>query len=81
MIASVLTVLMIVKSSATDAVCGNSSLIHAPLYHDGLMYGILEPCMIEAPRAWSDADRATTVLVQQSIAPAAADHVARHCPG
>ncbi len=59
---------------------GHRALIHAPLYHDGLMYGILEPCMIEAPRAWSDADRANTALVQESIAPAAADYVARHCP-
>ena len=60
---------------------GHRALIHAPLYHDGLMYGILEPCMIEAPRAWSDADRAITAMVQEKIAPAVADHVARHCPG
>ena len=58
---------------------GHRALIHAPLYHEGLMYGILEPCMIGEARVWSDADRAATALVQEKIAPAVADYVARHC--
>lgn len=58
---------------------GHRALIHAPFYHDGLMYGILEPCMIETPRAWSAADRAVTALVQERMAPTVADYVARHC--
>ena len=58
---------------------GHRALIHAPLYHDELMYGIFEPCMIGEARAWSDADRAATALVQEKIAPAVADYVARHC--
>lgn len=55
------------------------ALVHAPLYHEGLMYGILEPCAMEAPRAWTAADRELVAMVQAKIAPAAAAYVARHC--
>lgn len=55
------------------------ALVHAPIYHDGLMYGILEPCVIGAPRAWTDADRETVALVQKRIAPAVAAYVAENC--
>ncbi len=59
---------------------GHRALVHAPLYHDGLMYGILEPCVMGAPRAWSDADRAIVTEVQERVAPAAAAYVAANCP-
>ena len=55
------------------------ALVHAPIYHDGRMYGILEPCVIGAPRAWSAADRETVAQVQQRIAPAVAAYVADNC--
>ena len=59
---------------------GHRALVHAPLYHDGLMYGILEPCVMGAPRAWSDADRAIVAEVQERVAPAAVAYVAANCP-
>ncbi len=55
------------------------ALVHAPLYHDGLRYGILEPCGMEAARVWSPADREIIALVQERIAPLAASYVARNC--
>ncbi len=55
------------------------ALVHAPLYHEGLMYGILEPCVMEAPRAWSSADREIIAVVQERIAAVAATYVARNC--
>lgn len=55
------------------------ALVHAPLHHEGLLYGILEPCVMEAPRAWTAADRELIATVQPRIAPAAAAYVARHC--
>ena len=55
------------------------ALVHAPIYHDGLMYGILEPCVMAAPRVWSPADREIIAWVQESIAPLAASYVARNC--
>ncbi len=59
---------------------GHRALVHAPLYQDGLMVGILEPCVMGAPRVWSDSDRATVAEVQERIAPAAAAYVADNCP-
>ncbi len=55
------------------------ALVHAPLYHEGLMYGILEPCVMEAARVWSSADREIIAMVQERIAPIAATYVARNC--
>ena len=55
---------------------GHRALVHAPIYHDGLMYGILEPCVMGQPRAWSQSDRDTVALVQARIGPAAAAYVA-----
>ena len=55
------------------------ALVHAPLYHEGLMVGILEPSVMAAPRQWSAADRAIVALAQAKIAPRAAAYVARHC--
>ena len=40
------------------------ALVHAPLYHEGLMYGVLEPCVMEAARLWSSADREMIAMVQ-----------------
>ncbi len=59
---------------------GHRALVHAPLYHDGEMYGILEPCVMGAPRVWSETDRAIVAEVQERIAPAAAAYVADNCP-
>jgi GAF domain-containing protein len=58
---------------------GHRALIHAPVYHDGEMWGVLEPCVFGAARAWSDDDKSLTRLVQNHIGPLAADHVRRHC--
>jgi hypothetical protein len=55
------------------------ALVHAPLYHVGLMYGILEPCVMETARLWSAGNRETIALVQRKISPLAAAYVARHC--
>jgi len=54
---------------------GHRALVHAPIYHDGLMYGILEPCVMGQPRTWSKSDRDTVALVQARIGPVAAVYV------
>ena len=59
---------------------GHRALVHAPLYYDGEMYGILEPCVMGAPRVWSEADRVIVAEVQERVAPAAAAYVAANCP-
>jgi len=55
------------------------ALVHAPLYHEGLLYGVLEPCVMETSRLWSAEDRETVALAQVRIAGSAAEYVARHC--
>lgn len=55
------------------------ALVHAPLYHEELMYGIFEPSVMEAPRAWSSFDREIIAMIQARIAPVAARYVARNC--
>ena len=61
---------------------GHRALIHAPLYHDAAMWGILEPCTFgPTPRVWTEEDRALTSLVQSKIGPAVASYVRRNCPG
>lgn len=55
---------------------GHRALVHAPIYHDGLMYGILEPCVMGRPRTWSQSARDTVALVQAGIGPAVAAYVA-----
>jgi hypothetical protein len=55
-------------------------LIHAPLMADGLLWGILEPCVIQAPRHWTACDRAVTAWVQQRLTPLAIRYVRESCP-
>ncbi len=61
---------------------GHRALIHAPIYLDGEMFGILEPCTFGTQtRKWSYEDRRLTELVQSKVGPIAADYVRRNCPG
>ena len=51
------------------------ALIHTPIYHDGLMYGILEPCVFEHPRVWTESDRQIISLLQEKLGPLAVDYL------
>ncbi|MBC7880329.1 MAG: GAF domain-containing protein [Anaerolineae bacterium] len=52
----------------------HSALIHAPIYYEGAMYGILEPCNFDKPRIWTVFDRTITAWVQTKLAPLAAEY-------
>jgi GAF domain-containing protein len=54
---------------------GHRALVHAPVWHKGEMYGVLEPSSMTEPRKWSDADRALVAAVQASIGPVVAAFV------
>jgi transcriptional regulator with GAF, ATPase, and Fis domain len=45
------------------------ALIHVPIYHQGQLYGILEPCVFDQPRVWTAFDQELTVQVQQRLVP------------
>jgi len=55
------------------------ALIHAPLQHDGKLYGVLEPCTMTEPRAWSEADREITAWTIKQLTPIAMDYIAANC--
>lgn len=48
------------------SVFGHRALIHAPIYADNEFYGILEPCVFDVPRRWTDRDR-TLIQTLQSV--------------
>lgn len=48
-------------------VFGHRALIHAPVYQNGHLYGVLEPCVFEHPRVWTKSDRSLTAFVQDRL--------------
>ncbi|MBW4661999.1 MAG: GAF domain-containing protein [Drouetiella hepatica Uher 2000/2452] len=46
---------------------GHRALIHAPIYYEDQLYGILEPCVFGHPRIWTEDDRQITALVQEKL--------------
>ncbi len=56
---------------------GHRALIHAPIYHAGRLFGILEPCVFETPRVWTKNDRRVTARVQKKLGPLAEAYVMR----
>ncbi|MBV8886826.1 MAG: GAF domain-containing protein [Chroococcidiopsidaceae cyanobacterium CP_BM_RX_35] len=54
---------------------GHRALIHAHLCLDGLLWGILQPCVFDHPRVWTAADRSIVTLVTEKITPLAVAYV------
>jgi GAF domain-containing protein len=50
---------------------GHTALIHAPVYDEGELIGILEPCTFGGPHPWSEDDRILTAAVQERLGPVA----------
>lgn len=48
---------------------GHRALIHAHICEDGVLWGILQPCMFERPRTWSERDRWIVKEVVERIKP------------
>lgn len=54
---------------------GHRALVHAPVWHEGEMYGVLEPSSMTEPRVWSIADKALVAAVQKKFGPIVAAFV------
>ena len=54
-------------------VFGHRALIHAPIYHHGIFYGVLETAIRDTPRRWTDIDRAVISAMQPKVTALAAD--------
>jgi len=50
-------------------------LIHAHLCDDGLLWGVLQPCIFDRPRVWTDFDRQVIAAVTEKISPLAVAYV------
>lgn len=70
----------LVNAKFEERCFGHRALVHAPLYFEDLMYGILEPCVFEQPRRWSESDQSLTAAIQPRLAEAAASFVIQDCP-
>jgi GAF domain-containing protein len=54
---------------------GHRSLIHGHLYHDGKLWGVLQPCIFGEPRVWTEYERLVITHVVQKIIPLAIAYV------
>lgn len=54
---------------------GHRALVHAHLCQDGMLWGILQPCIFGQPRVWSNFDRFVVDQVTKNITPLAVTYV------
>lgn len=54
---------------------GHRALIHAHLCHEGQLWGILQPCVFEQPRVWTQRDRSIITQLDPKITPLAVAYV------
>lgn len=54
---------------------GHRALIHSHLCKDGLLWGILQPCVFDRPRVWTEFDRSVIAQVEKKITPLAIAYV------
>ena len=48
---------------------GHRALVHAHIHQDGLLWGILQPCIFGQPRTWSNFDRSVINQVTDRLTP------------
>ncbi|NEQ55829.1 MAG: GAF domain-containing protein [Leptolyngbya sp. SIO3F4] len=49
------------------AIFGHRALVHAPIYYEGIFYGIVEPCVFDKPRIWSERDLTLITTLQSQL--------------
>lgn len=54
---------------------GHRALVHSHLCQDGLLWGVLQPCVFEQPRVWTEFDRFVIAQVEKRIVPLAVAYV------
>ncbi len=65
----------VLNAAMERAVFGHRALVHAPIWHAGTFYGILETAVRDRPRRWSPADRALIIWLQPRVASLAAEYL------
>jgi GAF domain-containing protein len=62
---------------------GHRALIHAHLYRqeeEPGLWGILQPCVFDQPRHWTQYDRSVVYFIVEQITSFAVEYVENHCP-
>ncbi len=59
---------------------GHRALIHAHLCHDSMLWGVLQPCIFDRPRVWSEFDRAIIAQVEKRVTLLAVAYVKQEIP-
>ena len=54
---------------------GHRALIHSHLCQDGMLWGVLQPCVFGQPRIWTDFDRSVVAQVEKKMTPLAVAYV------
>jgi hypothetical protein len=54
---------------------GHRALVHSHLCQDGLLWGILQPCVFGQPRVWTEFDRFVITQLEKKITPLAVAYV------
>ncbi|MFH7026463.1 MAG: GAF domain-containing protein [Heteroscytonema crispum UTEX LB 1556] len=54
---------------------GHRALIHAHLCQDNQLWGVLQPCVFNHPRVWSECDRAIITQLESKITPLAVAYI------
>lgn len=54
---------------------GHRALIHSHLCQNGMLWGILQPCVFDQPRVWSEFDRSVISQVEQQLTPIAVAYI------
>lgn len=54
---------------------GHRALIHGHVCYDNQLWGVLQPCMMHRPRAWTEAEQETFTELIQRITPIAVAYI------
>jgi len=54
---------------------GHRALIHGHLCHENQLWGVLQPCLMNQPRQWSDEERSTFNRITEKITPIVVQYI------
>lgn len=57
---------------------GHRALIHGHLCHENQLWGVLQPCLMNEPRHWTEEERSTFSRIVEEITPIAVRYVEQH---
>jgi len=65
----------VVNQAFEEKEFGHRALVHAHLCFDGVLWGILQPCVFGKPRVWTQQDRSIIAAVTEKFTPLAVAYI------